>query len=207
MTTEKQQTITPTMVKKLRELTGAGMMNCKEALTLHEGDFDKAIEHLRQKGLASAEKKSVRKAKEGLIEAYIHSGSKLGVLIELNCETDFVARRPEFKDLAKSIAMQIASSLTLKYVSLKDIPESFIENEKRIESEKEDILKKPENIREKIVLGRVEKTLKEYTLLDQPYIKNQDITIEELIKQNIALLGENIQVARFSKFNLGETNS
>jgi elongation factor Ts len=207
MTTEKQQTITPAMVKKLRELTGAGMMNCKEALTLHEANFDKAIEHLRQKGLASAEKKSVRKAKEGLIEAYIHSGSKLGVLLELNCETDFVARRPEFKDLAKSIAMQIASSLTLKYVSLKDIPESLIENEKRIESEKEDILKKPENIREKIVLGRVEKTLKEYTLLDQPYIKNQEITIEELIKQNIALLGENIQVARFSKFNLGETNS
>lgn len=207
MITEKEQLITPAMVKKLRELTGAGMMNCKEALTINEGDFDKAIEHLRLKGLASADKKSVRQAKEGLIEAYIHSGNKLGVLIELNCETDFVARRPEFKDLAKNIAMQIASSPALKYVNLKEIPETLIETEKRIESEKEDILKKPENIREKIVLGRIEKTLKEYTLLDQPYIKNPEITIDELIKQNIALLGENIQVARFSRFNLGETNS
>lgn len=205
MTTEKQ--ITPAMVKKLRETTGAGMMNCKEALSLHDGDFDKAIEHLRLKGLASAEKKSVRQAKEGIIEAYIHAGNKLGVLLELNCETDFVARRQEFKELAKNIAMQIASSPTLKYVSLSDIPESLVENEKRIESEKEDILKKPENIREKIVLGRVEKTLKEYTLLDQPYIKNPDINIESLIKESIALLGENIQVARFSRFNLGETNS
>lgn len=207
MTPQTNTKITAEMVKKLRETTGAGMMNCKEALTLNDGNFEKAIESLRQKGLASAEKKSSRQAKEGIVESYIHLGGRLGVLLELNCETDFVARRTEFKELAKNIAMQIASGASVKYISLKDIPQSLMESEKRIESEKEDILKKPENLREKIVLGRVEKTLKEYSLLDQSYIKNPDITIEELIKEHIALLGENIQVARFIRFALGETNS
>lgn len=207
MTNNQETTITSAMVKELRQMTGAGMMNCKEALSINQGNFEKAIEYLRQKGLASAEKKSTRQAKEGVIEAYIHSGSKLGVLLELNCETDFVARRIEFKELAKNIAMQIACTPTLKYISLKDIPESVIENEKRIESQKEDLLNKPENIREKILQGRVEKLLKESTLLDQPYIKDSQITIEELIKQSIALLGENIQLARFSRFNLGDMNS
>lgn len=207
MTTKPEIKITSEMVKELRQMTGAGMMNCKEALASNEGDFEKAIEYLRQKGLASAEKKSSRQAKEGIIEAYIHSGSKLGVLLELNCETDFVARRSEFKDLAKNIAMQIACVPNLKYISFKDIPESIIENEKRIESQKEDLLKKPEKIREEILQGRVNKLLKESTLLDQPYIKDPQITIEELIKKNIALLGENIQLARFSRFNLGEMNS
>jgi elongation factor Ts len=206
MTTDTSK-ITAEIVRNLREVTGAGMMTCKEALTVTNGNFDEAIKYLRQKGVASADKKLQRKAKEGIIEAYLHTGSRLGVLLELNCETDFVARRSEFKELAKNLAMQIASCPTVKYVSLNDIPESFKQEERIIEMQKQDILNKPENIREQIVTGRIEKTLKEFTLLNQQYIKDSNITIEELIKQNIALLGENIQIARFIKFNLGETNS
>jgi len=196
--------ISPKLVKELREKTGAGMMNCKKALQETEGDFEKAVESLRQKGLASADKKAGRQASEGVIESYIHTGGKLGVLVEVNCETDFVARRPEFQQLAKNIAMQIAASPTVNFVSVADIPPEVVEREKSIEAGKEDLANKPEAIRTKIVEGRIEKILKTQSLLDQPFIRDNNQTVEELIKQTISQLGENIKVARFIRFQLGE---
>ncbi len=191
-------------VKELREKTSAGMMDCKKALQDSNGDMAKAMETLRQKGLASANKKSSRIATEGVIESYIHMGGKLGVIVEVNCETDFVARRAEFQDLAKNIAMQIAASPSVEYITLQSIPTDIVEKEKEIESSKDDLAKKPLEIKEKIVEGRIQKRLKEMTLLDQIYIRDSSITIDELIKQNIAKLGENIQVRRFERFVLGE---
>jgi elongation factor Ts len=191
-------------VKELREKTSAGMMDCKKALQEANGDIEKATEALRQKGLASAAKKSTRIATEGVIEAYIHMGGKLGVLVELNCETDFVARRPEFQELARNVAMQIAASTSVEYISINDIPNTLIEKEKEIELAKDDLGKKPKDIKEKIVLGRIQKRLKELSLLDQEFIRDSSITIEELLKQNIAKLGENIQIRRFERFRLGE---
>src|SRR6476619_6606652 len=161
--------ISTKLVKELREKTGAGMMNCKKALQESEGNFEKAIESLRQKGLASADKKSGRKASEGLIESYIHTGGKLGVLVEVNCETDFVARTPEFQQLAKNIAMQIAACPTVNYVSINDIPSEVREAEENIEAGKEDLSNKPEAIKSTIVKGRIEKILKTQSLLDQPF--------------------------------------
>nr|YP_009244262.1 elongation factor Ts [Gelidium vagum]AMK96504.1 elongation factor Ts [Gelidium vagum] len=190
-------------VKELRNKTGAGMMDCKKALQASDGNITIAIENLRKKGLAIADKKMSRIATEGIIESYIHAGSKIGVLIELNCETDFVARREEFQKLSKDIAMQIAACPSVSYVNTNDIPKHIIESETRIELGKEDIRKKPKEIQDKIVDGRVEKRLKEMALLNQPFIRNTDITIEELIKNHISLLGENIQVRRFQKFILG----
>jgi elongation factor Ts len=195
--------ITVQQIKALREKTGAGMSNCKSALIETNGNFDEAIAILRQKGLASAEKKLVRTAQEGIITSYIHTGSKLGVLLELNCETDFVARRSEFQVLAKNIAMQIAANQSVNYIATKDIPQEIWENEKKIELEKEDIKNKEEKIRENIIKGRIEKTLSNFTLLNQAYIRNPNITVEEYIKENVALLGENIQIKRFTKFIVG----
>nr|YP_010903667.1 translation elongation factor Ts [Hypnea wynnei]WCH56519.1 translation elongation factor Ts [Hypnea wynnei] len=196
--------ISAKFVQELRNKTGAGMMDCKKALQSSDGDMQLAIEALRKKGLAMADKKANRIAVEGIIESYIHAGSRIGVLVEINCETDFVARRSEFQNLAKDLAMQIAACPSVKYVSVDHIDNSIIERETRIESEKEDLLNKPANIKEKIISGRVEKRLKEMSLINQPFIKNTDISIEELIKQHIALLGENIKVRRFEKFLLGE---
>lgn len=196
--------ISAKIVKELRDKTAAGMMDCKKALQESNGDFDKAVESLRKKGLASANKKADRVATEGIIESYIHMGGKLGVLVEVNCETDFVARREEFQGLAKNIAMQIAANPMVKFVSLKEIPESIIEEEKRIELEKDDLGNKPKEIKEKIVDGRIQKRLNEMILLQQPFIRDSNITIEELVKQNISLLGENIQIRRFERFYLGE---
>nr|YP_009545185.1 elongation factor Ts [Synura uvella]AYO28339.1 elongation factor Ts [Synura uvella] len=196
--------ITSEQIKALREKTGAGMLNCKNALLENNGDFNKAIEFLRQKGLASAEKKLTRQTKQGIITSYIHTGSKIGVLIELNCETDFVARRIEFQTLARNLAMQIASSNSVNYVSLKDIPQDIWDSELRIESQRDDLQNKPEKIRESILKGRVEKTLKTYTLLNQACIRDPDLTVEEYIKNHVSLLGENIQVGKFTKFILGE---
>jgi len=196
--------VTNEQIKDLRSQTGAGMMACKHALVENDGNIEKAIEYLRIKGLASAEKKQSRTAYEGLITSYIHNGSRLGVLIEINCETDFVSRRPEFQILAQDIAMQIAACPNVEYVSLNDINEELKEKEKAIEFEKEDIKNKPESIRTKIVEGRVQKTLSSFTLLEQPFIKDPTITIDELIKKNIALVGENIKVKRFVRFVLGE---
>lgn len=191
-------------VKELRDKTSAGMMDCKKALQDANGDMAKAMETLRQKGLASANKKANRIATEGVIESYIHMGGKLGVIVEVNCETDFVARRPEFQELAKNIAMQIAASPSVEYINIQSIPSDIVQKEKEIESSKEDLAKKPADIKEKIVEGRIQKRLKELTLMDQFFIRDSSITIDELIKQNVAKLGENIQVRRFERFVLGE---
>jgi len=199
--------ISAEQIKKLREKTGAGMLNCKNALMENQGDFEKAVAFLRQKGLASAEKKLTRSTKQGIITSYIHTGSKVGILLELNCETDFVARRTEFQNLAKTLAMQVAASSAVNYVSLKDIPESLWESETRIEGEREDLKSKPENIRQSILKGRVEKTLKTFTLLNQSCIRDPDLTVEDYIKNHVSLLGENIQITRFCKFIVGETEN
>ncbi len=196
--------ISAKVVKELRDKTGAGMMDCKKALKETDGDMTKAIEWLRQKGIASAGKKEGRAASEGLVGSYIHTGGRVGVLVEVNCETDFVARREEFQTLVRNVAMQIAACPNVEYVNVDDIPSDIVEKEKSIEMKRDDLAGKPDNIKEKIVLGRIDKRLKELTLMDQPYIRDQNITVEELVKQTIALLGENIKVRRFSRFVLGE---
>ena len=188
-------------VKKLREETGAGMMACKQALQASKGNMNQAIKQLRQKGLAIANKKSSRAVIEGIIESYIHLGHKIGVLVELNCETDFVARRPEFRALAKNIAMQIAASTDVEYISISDIPQETVLYEK------ENIVNKKEVVKHQIMHARNNKNLQEIVLLEQPFIKNPSITVNTLITQHIALLGENIKISRFTKFLLGETNS
>ncbi len=196
--------ISAKQVKELRDQTGAGMMNCKKALKENDGDMEKASEWLRQKGITSAAKKESRVASEGLVSSYIHTGGRVGVLVEINCETDFVARRDEFKELARDVAMQIAASPNVMYVRVADIPTDFAESEKAIEMGRDDLGNKPDNIKEKIVQGRIDKRLKELSLVDQPFIKDQNITVEELVKQSVAKLGENIQIRRFSRFILGE---
>ena len=195
------------IVKKLRDETGAGMMNCKKALLDNDGDYEKAIESLRLKGMATADKKASRNTNEGLIYSYIHTGSKLGILLEINCETDFVARREEFSDLAKNIGMQIASNPEILVVSTDNISESVKAEVREFESSKDDLQNKPEEIRNKIVEGRVEKNLKKQVLLEQEYIRDPNITVSDYIKQVVGILGENIQVARFTRFVLGETES
>ncbi|OIP68277.1 MAG: elongation factor Ts [Oscillatoriales cyanobacterium CG2_30_40_61] len=196
--------ISAKLVKELRDKTGAGMMDCKKALVENEGDIAKSIEWLRQKGISSADKKTSRSATEGLVGSYIHTGGRVGVMVEVNCETDFVARREEFKALVNNIAMQIAACPNVEYVSIDDIPAAITAKEKEIEMKRDDLGKKPDNIKEKIVQGRIDKRLQELSLVDQPYIRNQDITVAELVKQSIALLGENIKIRRFARFVLGE---
>ena len=191
-------------IKELRSKTGAGITDCKKALESSDGNIDVALENLRKKGLAFAEKKAGRVATEGLVEAYVHSGSRLGVIVELNCETDFVARQSQFQQLAKDIAMQIAACQTVEYVSKDQIPEQIKQYEQKIELQREDISDKPLAIRNKIAEGRLEKRFKELCLMDQNFIKQSEITVEELVKQHIALLGENIKIRRFKRFVLGE---
>ncbi|MCS6781715.1 MAG: translation elongation factor Ts [Gloeomargarita sp. SKYBB_i_bin120] len=192
------------LVKALREKTGAGVLDCKKALEHSNGDIEKAVEYLRQKGLASAEKKAGRSTTEGLIYSYIHTGGKLGVLLELNCETDFVARGEVFQNLAHNLALQIAATENVEYVDMSEVPPEVIERERAIEMGREDLANKPEAVREKIVQGRLDKLFKERCLLDQPYIKDPSITVRDLIKQTIALVGENIRVRRFTRYRLGE---
>lgn len=196
--------ISAKLVKELRDKTGAGMMDCKKALKENDGDIEKSIEWLRQKGIASASKKEGRVAAEGLVESYIHTGGRVGVLVEVNCETDFVARREEFKNLVRDIAMQIAACPNVEYVKSDEIPADIIAKEKSIEMGRDDLANKPEAMREKIAEGRIQKRLKELSLMDQPFIKDQNISVEELVKQAISQLGENIQVRRFKRFVLGE---
>lgn len=196
--------ISAKMVKELRDKTGAGMMDCKKALSENDGDIEKSIEWLRKKGMASADKKAGKVAAEGLVDSYIHIGGRIGVLVEVNCQTDFVARNEEFKTLVSNIAKQIAACPNVEYVKVSDIPADIAERETAIEMGKDDLAGKPDNIKEKIVQGRIDKRLKEFSLLDQPYIKDSTITVEELVKQHVAKLGENIQVRRFVRFNLGE---
>nr|WGH13765.1 Translation elongation factor Ts [Lophurella pseudocorticata] len=191
-------------IKELRNKTGAGMTDCKKALEASDGQIDIAIEALRKKGLASADKKSSRLTAEGLVESYIHAGSRIGVLVEINCETDFVSRQPEFHQLAKDIAMQIAACQSVSYVSKSDIPNDIVTYEKNIELAKEDLLNKPSDMKYTIANGRVDKRLKELSLIDQNFIKKTEITVEELVKQHIALWGENIKIRRFERFLLGE---
>ena len=190
--------------KELRDKTSAGMMDCKKALQEADGDFAKAEEALKKKGLATAAKKSSRIATEGIVEAYIHMGGKLGIIVEVNCETDFVARRSEFQELARNIAMQIAACPQVQYINAADIPPEIAEREKKIEMEKDDLGNKPVDIKEKIVEGRIQKKLKEMVLVDQAFIRDSSMTIGELVKQNISTLGENIQIRRFERFVLGE---
>jgi len=196
--------ISAKLVKELRDKTGVGMMKCKQALAESDGDMTKAIEWLRKKGASTADKKAGRIAAEGLVESYIHTGGRIGVLVEVNCETDFVARGDEFHALVKDIAMQIAACPNVEYVRASEISQELLAKEKEIEMGREDLAKKPDNIKEKIVQGRIDKRVKELCLLDQPFIKDQSITIDELVKKNVAKLGENIQVRRFSRFVLGE---
>merc|ERR1711934_339824 len=166
--------------------------------------MEAATEFLRKKGLASADKKADRKASEGIVETYVHTGSKLGVMVEVNCETDFVAKRPEFQELAKAVAMQVAAYPTVEVVSEAEISPDFIEREKKIEAQAEDLQGKPDQIVEKIVAGRVAKLLKTKILLEQPYIKDPNQNVDEFVKSYVGKLGENIKVARFIRFNVGE---
>ena len=200
----KMAEISAKLVKGLREKTGAGMMDCKKALKETDGDINKAVDWLRQKGIASAGKLEGKVATEGLVESYIHTGGRIGVLVEVNCQTDFVSRNEAFKELVKNVAMQIAACPQVEYVSVDDIPTEFVESEKSIEMGREDLSNKPENIREKIVKGRIEKRLKELTLMDQPYIRDQNKTLEEFVRETSAQLGEKVQVRRFIRFVLGE---
>lgn len=194
--------ISASLIKDLREKTGAGMLDCRNALQETDGDLDKAVDLLREKGLSKAAKKSSRIAAEGLVEAYIHGG-RIGVLVEVNSETDFVAKTDEFKDFVKEIAMQIAAS-SPKYVSRDEVPEEIVNHEKEVLTQQAMNEGKPQNIAEKMVEGRIEKFYKEIVLLEQPFIKDPDKTIETLLKEKIAKIGENIKIRRFVRFEVGE---
>ncbi|MFQ6003631.1 MAG: translation elongation factor Ts [Candidatus Zixiibacteriota bacterium] len=191
------------LVKKLREKTGAGMMDCKRSLEKADGDMDKAIEYLRKQGMAQAAKKASRLAKEGIIYSYIHPGDKLGVLLELNCETDFVARTEDFKLLAKDVAMQIAATNPL-VVTRSDLKPEILDKEKEIYRTQAKNEGKPEKIIERIVQGKLEKYFQEVCLLEQPFVKDQDRSVKDRIDETIAKLGENVAVKRFIRFRLGE---
>jgi elongation factor Ts len=196
--------ISAKLVKELRDQTGAGMMDCKKALLEVDGDLQKATEWLRQKGISSAEKKVGRTAAEGSVGSYIHTGARVGVLVEINCETDFVARGEKFQELVRNVAMQIAACPNVEFVSTDSIPPEVAERESAIESGRDDLGNKPEAMKVKIVEGRVAKRLKELALLEQPYIKDSSLTVSELVKQVAGTLGENIQVRRFTRYTLGE---
>lgn len=191
------------LVKELREKTGAGMMDCKKALESVQGDMEKAITVLREQGIAQASKKSQRVAKEGIIYSYIHPGDRLGVLVEVNCETDFVARTDDFRQLAKDLAMQVAATNPL-VVSRSELSPELIEKEKSIYRNQALNEGKPEKIVDKIVSGKMEKYYQEVVLLEQPFIKDQEHTAQDLVTQAVAKLGENIVVRRFVRFRVGE---
>jgi elongation factor Ts len=191
------------LVKELRMKTGAGILDCQKALQDTNNDIEKAIDLLRQKGLAAAQKKAGRETKEGLVSAYIHSGNKIGVLLEVNCETDFVARNEEFQAFVKDIALQIAASHPL-FIKREDIPSDLIEREKKVYLGQVQESGKPEAAWEKIIHGKLEKFFQEQCLLEQAYIKDPSVTIQDLISQKIAKLGENISISRFTRYQLGQ---
>lgn len=195
--------VTPEQVKELRGKTGAGVMDCKKALVEANGDMEKAIVILREKGLAKAAKKQSRSATEGIIESYIHGNGRIGVLVEVNCETDFVARNEEFKILAKDIAMQVAAS-NPKYLSREDVPDEVIEKEREILRAQALNEGKPEKIVDKIIDGRIEKFFEENCLLEQAFIRDPDKKVSQYIMEKIAVIGENITVSRFVRFERGE---
>ncbi|MDD2370668.1 MAG: translation elongation factor Ts [Firmicutes bacterium] len=195
--------ISANLVKELRERTGAGMMDCKKALTETDGDTEKAIEYLREKGLSAAAKKAGRIATEGLIQTYIHGGGRIGVILELNCETDFVAKTDDFKDLAKDIAMHIAAAKP-EFLKADEVPQEVLEKEKNILKAQALNEGKPEKIVEKMVEGRIAKYFKDVCLLEQPFVKDPDKTISQLITEKVAKIGENISIRRFVRYELGE---
>ena len=195
--------ITAALVKELRERTGAGMMDCKKALSATDGDLEKAIDFLREKGLAAAAKKAGRVAAEGLVEAYIHGGGRIGVLVEVNCETDFVAKTDAFKELVKDIAMHIAAT-NPSYLKREEVPTAELEHEQAVLAEQARNEGKPEKIIEKMVAGLIEKYYKEVCLMEQPFVKDPDKTISDLITESIAKIGENISIRRFTRYQLGE---
>ena len=190
-----------TKIKELREKTGLGVIECKKALEETNGDINKAIEILKKRGLEISEKKKDREAKEGLIGSYIHTNGKIGVLVEVNCETDFVAKNYEFKELVKDICLQIAAG-NPKWIDIESIPKEVIEV--KTNEIKEEFKDKPQNIVEKIIEGKLNEFYRENVLLKQPFIKDENITIEEYIKSKIAKLGENIKIKRFARFEIGE---
>lgn len=190
-------------VKQLRDMTGAGFMDCKKALTETEGNLDAAVKVLREKGIAAAAKKTNREASEGLIGVYVHTDGKQAALVELNCETDFVARTDRFQQLARDLAMHVVASRPL-YVTRDEVPADLIEHEKAIYREQMVSSGKPEQVIDKIVEGKLDKWLSEVTLLDQPFVKNPDVTIQSLLTDSIAALGENIRVNRFERLAIGE---
>lgn len=195
--------ISAALVKELRERTGAGMMDCKKALAEVNGDMEKAIDFLREKGLSAAAKKSGRITAEGLVDSYIHGGGRIGVLVEVNCETDFVAKTDQFKALARDIAMQVAASKP-EYVRREEVAPEIIEKEKEILAAQAANEGKPEKIIQRMVEGRIEKFYKEVCLMEQPFIKNPDVSVGQYITENISKIGENISVRRFTRFELGE---
>lgn len=190
-------------VKKLRDMTGCGMMDCKRALEEAEGDFEKAIEILRKKGIAKAAKKALRPTDQGMVTSYVHPGNRIGVLLEIKCETDFVARNEHFQQLAEDICLQIAAMKPMA-VDRDSVPEEVVEKEKKILMEAEDLETKPEQVREKIVRGRLNKFFEQACLMEQPFIRNDKITIADHLKSVVGRLGENIRVSRFVRFELGE---
>lgn len=195
--------ITSDMIKELREKTQAGMLDCKKALMEGGGDMENAVDFLRKKGLASANKKMGREAKEGIVASYIHNNNKLGVILELNCETDFVARNADFQDLAKELCMQVAAANPL-YADIEDVPAADIEREKNIYRDQMKDSGKPENVIEKIIDGKLKKFYSEICLLEQESIRDQSVIIRDLIKNKISTYGENISVGRFVRFQIGK---
>jgi elongation factor Ts len=197
--------ITSAMVKELRDQTGAGVMDCKEALEASGGAIEAAVDYLRKKGLQAAAKRSARSTREGLVGSYIHGGGRLGVLVEVNCETDFVARTDEFQALVRDIAMHIAAS-NPQYIARQDVPPEVTNKERHILEEQAKTAGRPPEVIPKIVEGRLEKYFQEVCLLEQPFVKDPDLSVGDLIKAKIAKIGENITVGRFTRFALGEAS-
>ena len=195
--------ISATLVKQLREKTGAGMMDCKQALVECDAEMDKAIDFLRKKGLATAQKRAGRAMTEGIVQSYIHMGGKLGVLVEVNCETDFVAKNEDFINFTKNIAMHIAASNPLG-IRPEDVPEEIVNREKEIYQAQTLELGKPENVVAKIVEGKMNKFFKENCLLNQPYVRDPELSVEDLLNELIAKIGENITIRRYVRFQTGE---
>jgi elongation factor Ts len=196
--------ITPAMVKELREKTGAGIMDCKEALTATSGSLEEAVDYLRKKGLQAATKRSSRSTGQGAVGSYIHGGGRIGVLVEVNCETDFVARTDDFQELVRDLAMQVAASNPL-YVSREQVPTEVVAKERSILEEQAKASGRPAQVIAKMVEGRLEKYFEDVCLLEQPFIKDQAISVSDVITGKIAKLGENITVSRFARFQLGDT--
>ena len=195
------------LVKELRDKTGAGFMDCKKALAEASGDVDQAVRWLREKGLAAAAKKAGRATSEGLVDSYLHAGGRIGVLVEVNCETDFVAKTPDFQRLVKDLAMQVAAASPAlpRYVRREEVPAEVIEQEREIYRAQAKGSGKPEKVIEKIVEGKIDKFLADICLLDQPFIRDPEKTVQEVVSEAIAKLGENINVRRFARFQLGES--